>query len=236
MTKADIKSKHSKLIALLLFCLIFIIDYLILTQIPQPALFHGLQWNWQGKILSTLWALVIIYGFKFLSPKEVGLVHPRSNKDYRFALYFGFLCSAIIFILDLSQDTSFLSSSEISLETILFQLVMPGINEELVYRGILLAVLNRAFTKKWSFLSIKFGFGAVLVSILFVLIHTVQITPEHTLWLNTNIFDWLALIFFAMVFVLMREKTGSIWPGVIFHGLIDGMHFVLAYLLMVMGA
>ncbi len=62
-------------------------------------------------------------------------------------------------------------SGPTSAETIAFQLTMPGFEEELYYRGILLFALDRAFLARKSFLGVQWGWGAVLSCILFGLAH-----------------------------------------------------------------
>lgn len=81
--------------------------------------------------------------------------------------------------------------------------------EELFFRGFIQERLNIFFGKKFNLLGINFGWGLFLTSLLFMLIHLPQ-------GFNTVRF----LTFFpGLIFGLIREKYGSIFPAVIIHAL-----------------
>ncbi len=59
------------------------------------------------------------------------------------------------------------SSETADFETIAFQWTMPSIDEELFYRGVLLLMMNEAFTRRVTILGAPIGYGGLLTSLLF---------------------------------------------------------------------
>ncbi len=96
-----------------------------------------------------------------------------------------------------------------------------GFGEEIFFRGYCQSRLNEAFGRPWSFLRIPFGPGLLLSALLFGFIHALNTVDYfagafHFAWL------WMLVNFFAGLFLgVLRERTGSILPGAILHGLGD---------------
>jgi hypothetical protein len=109
-------------------------------------------------------------------------------------------------------------------ETLLFQLTMPGIDEEIVFRGILLLLLDRAFGTPWKVLGANVGWGWLISSMLFGLIHGIGFTGSH--------FQFsLAPIIIAgvtgLVIGWLRERSGSLYPAIVLHATVDATGFVI---------
>lgn len=102
-------------------------------------------------------------------------------------------------------------------ETALFQATLPGLSEEFVYRGILLGLLNKTFPIKWKLLNTRFGWGLVLTSVLFGLVHGLAITENWTVGFNSQRFFMTGTLGFALGFI--KEKAKSLVPAVLFHDL-----------------
>lgn len=93
----------------------------------------GGEWNWSGKIYSLLLSIVVILGFG-IQPKAIGLTLTQRNA-------WTSLIALFLFVLwGLSLGLMFKPSVP-SLETLTFQVLMPGLAEELAYRGIAPAIL-----------------------------------------------------------------------------------------------
>jgi membrane protease YdiL (CAAX protease family) len=92
---------------------------------------------------------------------------------------------------------------------------MPGLSEELAFRGVILALLDRAFTARFSLGGAKIGYGAIVVTIFFGLEHGVFIGDDlnfHTSWLSGV---YAAAV--GCVLVWLRLRTGSIVVPVFVH-------------------
>jgi membrane protease YdiL (CAAX protease family) len=125
----------------------------------------GSSWNWQGKVLA-LAATLAIAALPAFGWRRSGLTLAQAPGSLKTALpvtglYFGlFLVLALVF-----------PNEPASLETIAFQLTMPGLEEEPYYRGVLLLALGQAFTGRVRFLGVEWGLGAILSCALFGLAH-----------------------------------------------------------------
>ena len=130
-----------------------------------PSLPLGGDWNWQGKILALAASLVVI-ALPGFGRRETGLTVVQAPGSLKPALpvvgfYVGlFLILALIF-----------PNEGLSVEALAFQLTMPGLEEEVFYRGVLLVALGRAFAGRVRVLGVDWGLGAVLSCVLFGLAH-----------------------------------------------------------------
>jgi membrane protease YdiL (CAAX protease family) len=94
---------------------------------------------------------------------------------------------------------------------LLTQIIVIGIPEELFFRGYLYGRLREAFPPEGRLrvLGVPIGAAALASSALFGLGHF--LVDFHV--------DRLAVFFPALAFVWLRERTGSIAPGALFHAL-----------------
>ena len=114
-----------------------------------------------------------------------------------------------------------------SADTLMFQFIMPGIDEELLFRGIMLAIFERAFGQSPMSCRLRWGYAALITSVLFGLPHAVSFADGQ--------FQFSFLLFsttaaWAAVAALVRTRSGSLlWP-IIYHGAWDGSIFLVAML------
>jgi len=107
------------------------------------------------------------------------------------------------------------SRGELTAEGWWFQATMPGLAEELVYRGAFLALCDRAFGRPWRIAGAEVGWGLIVTSVVFGAVHAVNIDRNGALTV-----EWLFAIGpFAggLLGGWLRARTGSIWPGVVLH-------------------
>lgn len=96
-----------------------------------------------------------------------------------------------------------------------------GFGEELFFRGYIQSRVNQAFGRPYQCLGVSFGAGLLVASLLFGFIHAL-----NTVNYFTGRFDfawpWCFLNFFiGLLLGCLRERTGSILPGALVHGLGD---------------
>jgi len=127
---------------------------------PLASLTHalGLKWNWGGKLLSTL-VILAVMRFSPASFGEMG-VKAWDGRGWRGVL----VCLGVMCALDWAVSFAFASGARTpSVEQLLFQATMPGLNEELIYR----AVMAKAGvdTSKFEEVPVKFDIEGFSVPI-----------------------------------------------------------------------
>ena len=214
---------------IVIFFLFYFVDNLAIALTNQ---FPGLQFipnhlwggflvcGWSGKVYSIVITLILLYIIRpLLSFSEAG-ISPRQNK--------GSLIPSAGIILSVALWSAFVGSQfpqgDFDLTTLVYLAVMPGLNEELVYRGILPACLDRLFPKNWVLASAKVGWGTVITTALFGLLHGV--------WLD-NHFEFHFEVFWirnalvsGFTFAWLRERTDSLIMPMIAHGAWDFFLFL----------
>jgi membrane protease YdiL (CAAX protease family) len=96
----------------------------------------------------------------------------------------------------------------------MFQLIIPGIDEEIMYRGVLLGLLMTCIKDKICF---KNYIGILIIAILFGFIHAFQLNTVYSI----N-FDWIYFLqtsFFGFVLGWVTIKSRSIVLPIIAHNL-----------------
>jgi membrane protease YdiL (CAAX protease family) len=116
------------------------VAYLVLddfiTGLPYAVPFFDLNpahWNWTGKAYSILFSVAVIAGLG-MNTSATGLVLPRRN------IKAGLLAVILLIPLGVVLALAFAPDPPTA-ETIAFQLFMPGLAEELAFRGIAPALL-----------------------------------------------------------------------------------------------
>ncbi len=97
--------------------------------------------------------------------------------------------------------------------------LMPGLNEELVYRGLLLGIANRISPPHRIILGARIGWGVLITSLLFGLLHGFWIEAGIAAHFN------LVVVFFnglaGLAYAWQRQRTGSLLFPILTHGVID---------------
>jgi membrane protease YdiL (CAAX protease family) len=203
----------------------------VMLFLPRVFFFSDLSWNWQGKLLNFVWPWVVVYGFAWLTPEEVGLTLPVKTSNFRLAIQWG-----IIFALSgvlISSILGVTTTEHFHLESTLFQFTMPGLAEEITSRGIFLAILNRYLGKQWKIGDTRFGWGIILITIMFVIEHLYHynIKTHELVWAISSYYtDYINISMVILAGILLgiiREKSGSIWPGVILHNIMNGLSMAI---------
>lgn len=189
---------------------IFMLQSVILT-IPNLSLFAALKMNWWQKLL--MFTLTVLIAKRLGYDNESwGFAKPKRKSAFAFALLIGMIVSIPTFIGLIFQH----EPSPINWEYLSFELTMPGLQEECLYRGLILCIWDRALATPFSCAGVKFGIGAVISSLLFTAGHTFMLDqnfhPIFAAW-----WEWLDLLFFSSIMVWFRYKCGSFWPLVIAH-------------------
>lgn len=172
-----------------------------------PDLIGG-RWNWQGKLLA-LGATLLIARLPAFGWLRSGFTLSQQPGSLMAAVPLAAVYCAFFVAIALAFPGDTTDAEEVA-----FQLTMPGLEEELFYRGILLFALDRAFTGRKRFLGVDWGWGAVLSCFLFGMAHAFGFGDGHFS------FDEMAMALTAipsLLAVWLRLRTGSVLLPVIMH-------------------
>ncbi|HWE99675.1 MAG TPA: CPBP family intramembrane glutamic endopeptidase [Caulobacteraceae bacterium] len=164
--------------------------------------------NWEGVVLA-LCGSVVVASLPAFGWRACGLTLSQDHAGFRAAMPIFVLAGAAMTGLALLTPTPAVSG-----ETIAFQATLPGLEQEVFYRGVLLYALERAFGFRWRLFGVDLGWGHVLSCVLFGLAHAVSFTG----WRPG--FDAIAMVMAAAsgaVAVWVRLRTGSVLLPAIMH-------------------
>lgn len=204
---------------LFLFAGFVIADAILLQALKGITLFEGSNWNWAGKLGELALVLLFLCFVKVVSKKEIGITFNVHKPARVFVVLFLVLIvmAGVFYMYAGVRETH-------SIEIPLFQL-LPAINEELIFRGILLALLNKIFIKRVKIFGASLGWGVVITSVLFGLAHgfyfTIGENPSFDIWYFANTFAW------GLAYCYIKEYSQSLLPGILFHYLYN---LILIYL------
>jgi len=112
--------------------------------------------------------------------------------------------------------------------TVVWQFVFSGFGEEFVWRGYVQSRLNQAFGRPMRMFGVQFGWGFIIASLLFGLLHAFN-TYDPVIGFASLSWGWaLSSSAAGLFFGLICEKTGTLVAPGIAHGLPDAVGEALA--------
>ncbi|MBV7441390.1 CPBP family intramembrane metalloprotease [Weeksellaceae bacterium TAE3-ERU29] len=180
---------------LLIFSLCYIAYqiFLILPQTNPIFDFIKSSWNWDGKILGLVCGFFAYFLFKNYFTENDFFTLKQNKRGFKPALIV-----AILIILLSTIVWFILGNSKYDLETLAFQISLPGLDEEIMFRGVLLGLLATSLKEKVSYL----GNPSILItSILFGFMHALTIGKDN----NIN---------FSAVYFIQTGFAGYVWGWV----------------------
>lgn len=215
------KDKNLKYVFIFVF--VFLTD-LYLQLIGQTFLdVTFIQWNWMGKILTILFAITFVLFQPKEHREEMGFTVKFDNKTLRT----GVIAFIIFLLIDATLKWNiFPEGAEFELEAFMFQMIMPGLSEEIFYRGIYLWLLEKAFVSKKEIKGVKFGWGFILVTVIFGLAHGVILTESLEVRFDIATIIYLTLIP-SLALGLLRKFSGNLLAPIVGHNLINVMNIFI---------
>jgi membrane protease YdiL (CAAX protease family) len=177
-----------------------------------PAVWPGgrlldAYWNWIGQMLALLGVMCMaaqLVRRAGLSWREMGFTWRQRRGSLRPSLL---LSATVLGIHFAWMSFSPFRLPGVTLETWLYQASMPGLVEEPLFRGVLLALLDRAFAARRHWFGVSFGWGAAVVTLVFVALHGTRVG------LLTGVMPA------ALLFLWLRQRTGSLMIPIVVHNL-----------------
>jgi membrane protease YdiL (CAAX protease family) len=180
--------------------------------IPIPA-FPG-HYNWAGKLFElivSLIALALLIGLAKWKREEFGLRLAFNAGTGRAIVRF----LLPVLLIELVALWFLVPAGVPSIESHFFQLIAPGITEELAFRGVLLALLDRAFAGRVCLIGAPLGRGTVITSLLFGLWHGLDVDAHlhPTLEVAPMVIPTLG----GFVLAWCRARSGSLLLPILAH-------------------
>jgi len=212
-------------ILLLLLEFVFVIGFI--KFVVQPIYSRWLDNDlYAGTLTGLTIAIILISGVYFIAlrPKklswaEVGL-KTFAAKDWKMILLFSILImvgAVIIMVL-----TSFIGNSwensktEAMQQNVTFFTFLIAFTSAAIISPIYEEIFYRGFLYRWLRTRVGFLGGLFLSSAIFTIVHI----PTYNV---------MPVVFFSgIIYALAYERTNSIWPSVIIHGLTNGIMVLLA--------
>lgn len=220
---AQVTSKNTQPKYLLLFAVYFLVDSYTRILGYEFIEVDFLTLNWSGTILSTLLALgFVLYHAKDIR-KEMGFTTQVKKETLRLGIviFLAFLLFDFIFKLLI-----FPKGGQFNLEQLAFQATMPGISEEVVFRGILLWILNKAFVPTKKIKNTFFGWGFIIITFLFAMMHGVVLTASFEFKV-----DYITILYLCLVTSLslgiLRKFSGNLIFPTLGHNVVNLMNFFI---------
>jgi membrane protease YdiL (CAAX protease family) len=151
------------------------------------------SWNWDGKFLGIVWGIICFFLFRkyFVGNDFFRLKQDKQN--FKKVL----IASTIIVILSTFIWALF-GKSDFDIETLAFQLTVPGIDEEILFRGILLGLLMSSLKDRLLVLGNP---SIVIIAVLFGLMHALTLDKSF-------------IVHFDPIYFLQTGFAGYIWSWI----------------------
>ena len=180
----------------------------------QLAFMEGLKFNWSGKILAIFVTLAMMKLVPQSTATEMGLTFRQND---------GSLLPSTIVVVALCAFAWGISlvlggGSEPTTERLIYQATMPGLDEELFFRGLLFAVFLRAFPIASPRSRYGYWPAAAVVTFLFAAGHALLFN-KGSLHFDPMFLAYSALLGFG--FLWIRQRTGSLLIPVVAHNIIN---------------
>jgi membrane protease YdiL (CAAX protease family) len=160
-------------------------------------------WAAWGSAIAALAVLLTAQPFialGVLKPAEIGLTAPRPGTMRVVVLAVGLalLLNVVVMIL---RGAAPVRLAGTTVAAVLFAAVF----EELVFRGVLLALLDRALPQRWRVAGAYIGWGGIVLTVSFVALHGLR--PGLL----------LGVLPAALLYLWLRERTGSLLAPIAAH-------------------
>lgn len=154
-------------------------------------------WNWDGKIYGVIYGVVAYFIFRrqFIENNFFTLKQNKEGLRSALKVALAIICVSIL--------GGIVNDKEFNIETLLFQISMPGIDEEIMYRGVLLGLMCSALRTSnavWRNPAI------VINAVLFGLVHALSLS-DGALQINPVSFIWTGIIGYSFGYITIRTRS-----------------------------
>lgn len=165
------------------------------------------NWNWDGKIYGIACGIAMYFIFRRQFSENNFFTLKQNKEGLKSAL------KVAVAILAIAILGGVVNEKEFNVETLLFQISMPGIDEEIMYRGVLLGLMCSALRTGGA----AWRNPAIIINaVLFGLVHSLSL-GDGALQFNSVNFMWTGLLGYGFGYITI--KTRSILIPMLTHNL-----------------
>ncbi len=212
----------------LLLLVAFLGIYWTLLSLPNsfPALkMTSGSWNWSGKIYAIAGSALFYFAVRSaLGTQDFVRFEWRNQAAFR-----KFLIILAFFVCIIGLAFYLISDSTDRTEYLRFQALLPGLDEELAFRGIIMGLLSAILKPEITLGRIKLGNPALWISAaFFALGHSFTIDSQWNV--HQNWFEFLNVLAIGSLLGWLTLKSGNIWTAVLVHNLFNVVPKLLFWL------
>jgi hypothetical protein len=170
--------------------------------------------NWTGKLMSLGYVGVTIAALPPSARQAAGLASLPQPDSRRFCA----IMLALFALGGIGLAFADVGSGD-PVEAALFQLSVPSLSEELLFRSVLLCLLAGIGAEAAAGLPPRFGRAAIATSVLFGLVHGFVFSPPSEFFIEPVAI--IATGLFGAAFAWLTIRVRSVWPAVLAHSLLN---------------
>lgn len=174
----------------------------------------GLKFNWSGKILAICLTLGMMKLVPRASAAEMGLTLRQNSGSLKPSI----IVTVALCIFAWSVIWLVGNKGEPTTERLLYQATLPGLDEELFFRGLLFALFLRAFPAPSAGAKSGYWPAAAAVTFLFAAGHAFMFN-KGALMFDPLFLAFASLLGFGLLWI--RHRTGSLLLPVLAHNIIN---------------
>jgi membrane protease YdiL (CAAX protease family) len=184
-----------------------------LVELPRVGLFRAHHWSWQESLLTLAWPFVLVAMIPGITLASIGV-----TSRFRPGWLRPSLVAALIAVAVPGVFFALGARKTLSAEGWVYLSLMPGLAEEVAFRGVLQPLLHQAFGRPWRLAGAEFGWGLVITAILFAGFNGL-VDVDADLHARIRPLAAIAPLMSSLVSGWVRERTDSVWPCVLGHDL-----------------
>lgn len=225
-------------LACALHMLVLVLPWPQLLRLPAtPTSLGHPPLAWGSKAAALLVSGLVLYSLRWVTPAAAGLRRPNPASLRPVGLVVGVVALAI-FARAYAARQSFLP---LWWPEQLYYSLVPGLEEELFYRGTLLGLLGPVFARTLPLPGTRTSWGGLVTVLLFALGHSLKLSfiydavnslllsqahlPSHVVWWQALLYSVLTdtayPLLMGLLLLWVRERTGSVWVAAAAHCLLN---------------
>ncbi len=189
------------------FIYIFYQIVLVLPRFFDTLNLIDSRWNWDGKIYGIIFGVICYLIFRKYFSENNYFTFRQNSENIKISSI-----AAILIVILATTIAALTGNSEFNIQRLAFQLTMPGIDEEIMFRGIFLGLLMSTLKEKIAFLGNP---SVLLTAMLFGSMHALTLDKDFSIEFEPILF--LQTGFGGYVWGWITIKSKSILLAVLSH-------------------